>query len=553
MMACEHVPRERLLDALRELRDEGFRLPVDLTCVDRSALARADGDGPRFELVYHLRHVPTFELKCIKVTVDEADPVVPSAVQVFRGFLWFEREVFDMFGVRFEGHPDLRRILLYPEFVGHPLRKDYPRRGYQPLLPMPRLEALRQPPVAPADFTNLGTDFTNLGKVREGELLLNMGPSHPAMHGTVKLRLRLNGETVEDVDPEIGYLHRGFEKMAEAGTWTQVIPYTDRLNYVSPLINNVAYCGAVERLLGIEVPERCQYIRVFVSELSRITDHLTAIGASAMEIGAFTPFLWAMQAREEFYYLIEFITGARVTTCYTRIGGLRADLPEGWQERYLACEKRLMRLLDDVSALLTRNRVFVDRMADVGCMSAEDALEWGWTGPCLRSTGVDYDLRKKCPYLVYDRLDFDVPVGHKGDNYDRYLVRLEEIRQSARIIRQVIRDIPEGPISVEDWAITLPPKEAVYNTIEGMIAHFELIMRGIQVPAGDAYFAVEGGNGELGFYVVSDGSGRPYRVHVRPPCFAIMQALPEILRGALLADIIPTFDSINMIGGEIDR
>jgi NADH-quinone oxidoreductase subunit D len=284
-----------------------------------------------------------------------------------------------------------------------------------------------------------------------------------------------------------------------------------------------------------------------------MTDHLTSIGAGALEVGAFTPFLWAMQAREELYYLIEFITGARVTTTYTRIGGLRWDLPDGWVDAYRKTETLLLRLMDDIGALLTRNRIFIDRMADVGVMPADDAVAWGWSGPCLRSTGVGWDLRKDAPYLVYDRLDFDVPVGHKGDNFDRYLVRMEELRQSVRICRQVIEQIPGGPVNIDDWRVVLPPKDAVYNTIEGMIAHFEIVMKGIQVPRGEAYFAVEGGNGEVGFYCVSDGSGRPYRVHCRPPCFAIMQGLKQMILGGMLADIVPSFDSINMIGGEIDR
>lgn len=390
-------------------------------------------------------------------------------------------------------------------------------------------------------------------ELRTEHLQINMGPSHPAMHGTVRILLTLDGETVVDADPDIGFLHRGFEKMCEAGTWNEAIPYTDRLNYVSPLINNVGYALAVEKLLGIEVPERCKYVRVFVSELSRIADHLTCVGAGALEVGAYTPFLWSMEAREEFYRVIEFITGARVTTTYTRVGGLRWDLPEGWQARYAHAEDRLLKLMADIDALLTKNRVFIDRMADVGVMSAEDAVDLGFTGPCLRSTGVDYDVRRAVPYLVYDRMEFDIPVGHKGDNFDRYLVRMEEMRQSVRILRQVVRDIPDGPVNVDDWTVVLPPKEAVYDTIEGMIAHFELIMKGTAVPKGEAYQAVEGGNGELGFYVVSDGGGRPYRVHCRPPCFAIMQGLKQMIVGGMVADIIPTFDSINMIGGEIDR
>jgi NADH-quinone oxidoreductase subunit D len=384
-------------------------------------------------------------------------------------------------------------------------------------------------------------------------LVVHMGPSHPAMHGTVRMTLSLDGETIRDADIDIGYLHRGFEKMCEAGTWTQVFPYTDRLNYVSPLINNVGYAGAVEKLLDLEVTERCKYVRVYVSEVSRIADHLTAIGAGALEIGAFTPFLFAIQAREDLYALIEHVTGGRVTTTYCRVGGLRWDLPEGWADRWEAAEKRLDRRLADVDAMLTRNRIFLDRLSGVGVMVPGDAKAWGFTGPCLRASGCDYDVRKAVPYLVYDRLDFDVPIGTKGDCLDRYLVRMEEIRQSVRIIHQVVRDMPGGPVNVADWRVVLPPKEAVYDTIEGMIAHFELVMKGIPVPAGEAYFAVEGGNGEVGFYVVSAGGGRPWRVHVRAPCLAIMQGLKPMIVGGLLADIVPTFDSINMIGGEIDR
>lgn len=390
-------------------------------------------------------------------------------------------------------------------------------------------------------------------ELRTEYLHLQMGPSHPAMHGTVRIKLTLDGETVVDADVEIGYLHRGMEKTCESRTWTQVIPYTDRLNYVSPLINNVGYAMAVEKLLGIEIPERNKYIRVLMSEIARISDHLTAIGAMALEIAAFTPFLWAVQAREEFYYLIEEVTGARVTSAYTRIGGLRGDLPEGFQEQYQKAENKLFKILKDVDALLTKNKIFYDRLVDVGTISKEDAVALGFTGPVLRSTGVDYDVRKDHPYLIYDKVDFDVPVGVRGDNYDRYLVRMEEIHQSVRIIRQVLRDMPDGPINVDDWAVVLPPKEEVYNSIEATIAHFMLIIHGIQVPAGEAYAFVEGGNGEVGFYVVSDGNGKPYRMHVRGPCFALVQGLRDMVKGAMIADIVPTFDSLNMIGGEIDR
>jgi NADH-quinone oxidoreductase subunit D len=436
------------------------------------------------------------------------------------------------------------------------------------------------------------------------EMLLNVGPAHPAMHGIIRIITRLDGEQIVDVDVEIGYLHRGFEKMSETVDYNGVIPYTDRLNYVSPLINNVGYCMAVEKLLGISVPERCHYIRVIVSEISRITDHLTCVGASAMELGAFTVFLYMIKAREYLWELVEMVTGARLTVSYCRVGGVKADLPEGFED---LCHKALAetrKVLAESDTLLTRNRIFVDRMSGTGRISAEDAISYGITGPFLRATGVDYDVRKDCPYAVYDRLQFDVPIGTRGDNFDRYLVRMEEMEQSMRIVEQALRDIPGGPFQVnpetrrpvpasemvdqakvgnipfirDAYAVTdptlegsakplqagiaapekrvfLPPKEDAYGNIEGLMQHFKLVMygHGVRPPRGEVYFPVEGANGELGFYVVSDGSNSAYRVRVRPPCFAIMSALPKLLIGDMMADLTPTFGSVNMIGGELDR
>lgn len=389
--------------------------------------------------------------------------------------------------------------------------------------------------------------------LRTETMMINMGPSHPAMHGTVRLILELDGENIVRCTPEIGYLHRGFEKMCEAKVWSNAIPYTDRLNYASPMLNNVGYVLAVEKLLGVEVPPRCQFIRTIASEISRIADHWTSVGAGALELGGYTVLLWAMEARELLYKLTEELTGARLTTNFTRIGGLRHDLPDGFEQRWKDAWRDIDRLWGDIHKLLTRNRVFVDRMANVGVISREDAIDYGWTGVCLRSTGVDYDVRKAHPYLVYDQLDWDVPLGHNGDNFDRYLCRMEEVQQSARIIDQCFANLPSGPVNVEDWAVILPPKDDVYNTIEAMIAHFKLVMEGTRVPAGEAYGYIEGGNGELGFYVVSAGGGKPWRLHVRGPCFALMQALEQLIVGSMVADIIPTFDTINMIGGEIDR
>jgi NADH-quinone oxidoreductase subunit D len=382
---------------------------------------------------------------------------------------------------------------------------------------------------------------------------LQMGPSHPASHGTIKFNLKLDGERIMDCDVEIGYLHRAFEKMTEQGTWTQAIPYTDRLNYASPCINNVAFAMAVEKLIGIELPDRCEYVRTIMSEVSRITDHLTCLGMAAGEVGAQTVMFYMLEARELLYDLVEAVTGARLTVSWCRVGGITRDLPDDFADRIKVAFRNLDAVLDDCDKLLSRNRVFIDRMSGIGVLSKEDAISYGLTGPLLRATGVAYDVRKADPYLVYDRMDFEIPTGEQGDNYDRFNVRFQEMYQSKRIIEQAMRRIPAGPVCIDDHRYILPPKERVYNSIEGLMNHFKIIMEGIKVPAGEVYHAVEGANGELGFYVVSDGSGRPYRVRVRPPCFFGMGALNKMLIGRMIADIITTFGMINMIGGECDR
>jgi NADH-quinone oxidoreductase subunit D len=381
---------------------------------------------------------------------------------------------------------------------------------------------------------------------------LMMGPSHPAMHGTVRIAVELSGEVVVKADVQIGFLHRGFEKSCERGTWTQVFPYVDRCNYSSPMLNNVGYALAVEKLCGLQVPDRCQYYRVILGELARMADHLVCNAAMAMELGAFTPFLWWTRAREMIYDLFEEETGARVTHSFCRIGGMAHPPTDTFKEHVLAILDKVVASSDEGISLLETNRIFMDRTMGVSVISAEDAIALGWTGPCLRSTGVPYDIRKAHPYLVYDRFDFDVPVGHEGDNYDRLMVRTEEVHQSARIIRQAIEQMPDdGPINADDPRVVLPPKPEVYGTIEATIRHFKIIMEGLKVPEGEAYGYTEAANGELGFYVVSDGSGTPYRV--RPPSFAIVGGLGKLITGQMIPDIIPTFGSMNMIGGECDH
>ena len=401
----------------------------------------------------------------------------------------------------------------------------------------------------PARWANKITASDPADQVME----LQMGPSHPASHGTIKFNLKLDGERIMDCDVEVGYLHRAFEKMSEQGTWTQVFPYTDRLNYASPCINNVGFALAVEKLLDMKAPERCDYARMIMSEVSRITDHLTCLGMASGEVGAQTVMFYMLEAREFLYDLVEAVTGARLTVTWCRVGGITRDLPDDFNDRIALAFKSLDGVLSDCDKLLSRNRVFIDRMSGIGTMPKEELLSYGVTGPLLRGAGIAYDVRKADPYLFYDRMDFEIPTGEQGDNYDRFNVRFREMYQSKRIIEQALKQLPRGPISIEDHRYVLPPKERVYNSIEGLMNHFKIIMEGIKVPAGEAYQAVEGGNGELGFYVISDGSGRPYRVRVRPPCFLGMGALNKMLIGRMIADIITTFGMINMIGGECDR
>jgi NADH-quinone oxidoreductase subunit D len=384
-------------------------------------------------------------------------------------------------------------------------------------------------------------------------MMINLGPSHPAMHGTVRMRVELEGETIVRADPEIGFLHRGFQKSCENVTWNQCLPYTDRLNYVSAIMNNLGFLKAVEALIGLEIPERAQYIRVIASELHRMHDHLTCVGAIGLELGGFSAFLYAIEGRELIMDRVSELTGARLTTTFGRVGGLNRDLPDGWMDRVTRTLDKIHELLGEVDGLLTANRIFVDRMRGTGLITAQDALDFGFTGPCLRANGINYDVRKARPYWVYDRMNFDVPVGQNGDNYDRYLMRMEELKQSEAIIRQALKEAPSGPIMVDDWRIALPPKAEVYGTIEGVIAHFKLVMEGVPVPPGEVYDCTEAANGELGWYLVSDGSGRPYKVHVRSPGFAILSGVPRMIEGRMLADLIPTFDTINMIGGEVEQ
>ena len=422
---------------------------------------------------------------------------------------------------------------------------------------MATTEHLEVPDPAARAAAALGAapDASDFSDIPGERMVLNMGPSHPATHGVLRLVLELDGEIITRVAPDIGYLHRGDEKIAENMTYTQFIPYTDRLDYLAPLSNNVAYVLAVEKLLGIDqkLPPRCQYIRVICCELARVSAHLLGLGCYAMDCGALTVFMYTFTEREKVYTLIEALTGARFTTSYTRIGGLARDLPAGWTDQLRVFLDGVGVTFDEIDTLLTRNRIFVDRTKGVGVLPKDLAVDYGVTGANLRGSGVEYDLRKAHPYLVYPELEFEVPVGSVGDCYDRYLVRMEEMRQSVRLLRQCLDKLPAGPINVADGKFVLPPKPKVLTRMEELIHQFMLVTEGVNAPAGEVYFGAENPKGELGFYICSKGGGTPHRLKIRSPSFVSISVLPYLLRGRLISDVMPIIGSLDFVMGECDR
>ena len=385
------------------------------------------------------------------------------------------------------------------------------------------------------------------------KMVLNMGPSHPATHGVLRLVLELDGETITKATPDIGFLHRGDEKIAENMQYNQFVPYTDRLDYIAPLANNVTYALAVEKLMGWEVPPRGRAIRVICFETARISSHLLGIGAMALDLGAMTVFLYTFTEREKLYDLFELLTGARFTTSYTRVGGQIRDLPDTFIPRLTKFLDEFGPQLDEMDKLLTRNRIFVDRTKDVGVITPDRAIAYALSGPNLRGSGVEHDLRRKHPYLDYDNYDFDVIIGSAGDCYDRYLVRIEEMRQSVKILRQVIEKMPDGPINVDDWKNMSPPKSRVLTKMEELIHHFIVVTEGLKAPPGEVYFGAENPKGELGFYINSKGGGVPHRLKIRAPSFVNLSILPELLPGCMIGDVPAVLGSLDFVMGECDR
>ncbi len=547
--ASATVAPHRIADVARFVRDDPalrFDMPMDVTAVDYL------GQRPRFEVVYHLYSTVHHQRLRLKARVPEDNPSLPSVTPVWLGANWLERETYDMYGIRFTGHPDLRRIYLYDEFQGHPLRKDYPKERRQPLIGPGSRRGETTGNEHPYS-TDLPPPPHGQGMLGADLMRVQLGPSHPATHGTVRMVVDLDGETIVNADVQVGFLHRGFEKECESGFYYQAIPYTDRLNYSSAILCNIGYCLTVEKLLGIETPPRCQFLRVMAGEIARMADHFLCVGATALDLNAFTPFLYLLQARELVWDLVDALCGGRVTSNYVRIGGVSSDVPEGFAEMARAKIPRALQLLDDTEKLLTENPIFRARMEGVGYLPAAEMIAFGVTGPLLRAAGIDLDLRRAQPYLVYDQIDFDVPVGSRGDNMDRYLVRLFELRQSARIIEQCLRMLPPGPGDVDDPANRWPGKSKVLGRMEELIDQFKMVTEGVKPPPGEVYVGTESANGEIGYFLVSDGTGKPYKCRARTPSFSNTQPLSRMIQWRLIADLVPTFDMINMIGGECDR
>ena len=526
--------------AIKFLKEkENYTFLLDITAVDYSTYK--EKHSKRFAIIYLLKNRDFDDLVILKAYLNEHE-IIESITDLYKSANWAEREVWDQYGLKFKNHPNLKRILNHKEFIGHPLRKDYPTTKGQLCTKTDDLMDEMIPKLKAKGYEN-----------HEELMFLNLGPAHPASHGTIRTFVALEGETIISAVSEIGYLHRGFEKSCENHTYNQIIPYTDRLNYCSAILNNIAFAHAVEGMLDVELPERGQFIRVIIGELSRIIDHLVCLAANLVDMGALTNYWYLYNPRETAYTLLSRLTGARLTNSYMRIGGMTHDLYDGFEEDLKECIKDVEKGMDDSLSLIEHNRIFQDRAQNIGIVTANDAINRGFSGPNLRASGVNYDVRKQNPYYFYDTFDFDVALGSVGDVYDRMMVRFEEIRQSIKIINQAMKRLPKGEINVQNHAISLPKKQNVYGNIEGLMNQFKLVMDGVKVPIGEYYRSIEAANGELGFYIVSDGSGTPYKVKVRPPCFYAMSALPDMIEGEMIADAILDLGSLNIIAGELDR
>ena len=544
MLNCDLLINSKdLISTILKLKNEdNYSILLDVTVIDY--LKFPDITPSRFAVVYILRDSSFKNQISVKTFVDDNSLEVDSLTPYYDSANWAEREAYDQYGIKFIGHPNLKRVLNHHQFIGHPLRKDYEITKGQICTETADLMDEMLPLLNQKGYSS--EEINDL-------MLLNVGPSHPASHGTIRNFVALEGETITACVTEIGYLHRGFEKSCENHTYSQIIPYTDRLNYCSAILNNIGFSKAVEEMLNIDITPRAKMIRVIIGELSRIIDHLVCNAANMVDLGGLTNFWYLFAPRDKAYDLLSKLTGARLTNSYTRIGGLEFDLYNGFSEDLDVILKDTEIAINDALSLIAHNKIFLDRTQDVGVIKADFAIKNGISGPNLRAAGVAHDLRKDKPYYGYENFDFDIVIGTHGDIYDRVMCRFEEIRQSIKIIKQAMKNLPDGDINIYAPGIILPSKKSVYGNIEGLMNQFKLTFEGIQVPKGEYYSSTEGGNGELGFFIVSDGSGKPYKVKCRPPCFYTLAAFPKIVEGAMLADAVVTMASLNFIAGEFDR
>jgi len=544
MLTLETDPG-RALEVLRYLKSEAtprYERLEDLTAIDESARnPKADAD---FTLVYHLLSFGAASRLRLKVPLSGSEPTMESLTPLWPSANWYEREVFDMFGLRFRNHPNLRRLLMPHDWVGHPLRKDYPGRATE-MAPFTRAEAEQFQPMDAAELLGREGDNENL--------ILNLGPHHYSTHGVLRVVLALRGEEIVDLDLDIGNHHRGVEKIGERQSWHQFIPYTDRVDYLSGVANNLSYLSAVETLAGIEVPERAQYIRVMLSELFRLSNHLLFVGTFVQDLGMMNPVFYTFREREQIMDIVELITGGRLHPAWFRIGGTAMDLPRGWKEAVSNFTSTFAKRIGEYQALIDRNPIFLARVKGVGAISLTEAMDWGMSGANLRACGLEWDLRKKIPYAAYPAFDFEIPTADAGDCLARYRVRIEEMRQSLKIIEQAAARMPEGRYRTADYRYAIPSRDDTLRDIESLIHHFVNVTRGPKLPRGEAYAATEAPRGEQGYYLVSEGQSKPYRLRIRAPGFANIQTLPLLAGGRYVSDLVAILGSLDYILPDIDR
>jgi len=545
------LPRNRLIEVLHFLKPN-YQMLYDLFAIDERSRTHREGQpAADYTVVYQLLSFSRNEDLRLKVALNEADADLPTAIPVWPNANWYEREVWDMFGVTFSGHPNLYRILLPPTWEGHALRKDHPARATE----MPPFQMTEERQEKEQEALRFRPEQWGM-KESSGDseyMFLNLGPNHPSVHGVFRIALQLDGEVIVDSVPDIGYHHRGAEKMGERQTWHTYIPYTDRIDYLGGVMNNLAYVQSVETLAGIKVPDRAKVIRIMMAELFRISSHLVFYGTFAQDVGQMSPVFYMFADRERLFGIVEAITGARMHPAWFRIGGVAQDLPIGWDTMMRTFIDSMPARLDHYDKMVMQNKILQKRCIDIGVYTTAEALDWGVTGPGLRATGLDWDIRKKRPYGGYDQFDFEVPTASNGDTFDRAVVRIEEMRQSLKIIRQCIDNMPEGPYKSDHRLTTPPPKERTMQDIETLIHHFLNVSWGPVIPAGEASVMIEATKGQNSYHLISDGGTTSYRTRIRTPSFPHLQQIPLITKGLLIPDLIAIIGSIDFVMADVDR